>query len=95
MADIKHTTGLVRGRCARLMRVVRADMEEVPTRYTGSDKAKIFGAFVRLREKGNIISVVHKEMARISLGDPGEWGEGVAFDLCTKISPHLNIYVFC
>jgi catenin alpha len=51
MADIKDTTGLVRGRCARLMRVVRADMEEVPTRYTGSDKAKIFGAFVRLREK--------------------------------------------
>ena len=54
LAGIDQSAGLVRGRCARLMRVVRADMEENPTRYSGGHEARIFSAFVRLREKGKI-----------------------------------------
>ena len=54
LAGIDQSAGLVRGRCARLMRVVRADMEENPTRYAGGHEARVFSAFVRLREKGKI-----------------------------------------
>ena len=43
---------LLQGRCVRLMRVLRCNMEENPARYAGGPESRILSAVEQLKDKG-------------------------------------------
>lgn len=43
---------LVKGRCMRLMRVLRSNIEENPTRYTGGHETGVLSAVEQLGDTG-------------------------------------------
>ena len=43
---------LMQGRCVRLMRVLRCNMEENPARYAGEHETRVLSLVEQLRDKG-------------------------------------------
>ena len=56
---------LMQGRCNRLLRVLRSNMEENPAPYTAGQEASVLNAVEQLKDKGVCVHV-HQSIMEIS-----------------------------